>query len=82
MSTTEYARLRHRRAFGARVRELRHERGWTQEQFAEAASLDRSYVSGIESGSRNASLDVIARVASALKVEMSELFPPRRAWPR
>ncbi|HBK4768681.1 TPA: helix-turn-helix transcriptional regulator [Serratia liquefaciens] len=34
--------------FGQRVRELRKERGWSQEEFADRCGLDRTYVSGIE----------------------------------
>ncbi|MFD5601415.1 helix-turn-helix domain-containing protein [Leucobacter sp. NPDC058333] len=65
----------HRQAFGRRLRELRAEGGWTsQEAFALHAGLDRTYVSGIESGRRNPTLDVLVRVAGALNVPVSELF--------
>lgn len=38
------------------------------------ASLDRSYVSQIESGHRNPSLIVIAKIASAFGIEIADLF--------
>ena len=66
--------LDHRRAFGDRVRELRRERGLSQEGLAHIADLDRTYVSGIERGLRNISLDNIHKLANALKVDISTFF--------
>lgn len=59
---------------GARVRELREGLGLSQEAFAHRAELDRTYVSGIERGRRNPTLEVIYRIAEALEVEVHELF--------
>lgn len=64
----------HRAAFGARVRELRTEQGWSQEDFAHRAGLDRTYVSGIERGRRNPTLEVIYRLAQTLEVPAAELL--------
>lgn len=65
----------HRVAFGARFRELRRSRGWTsQEDFAHHAGLDRTYVSGLERGRRNPTLDVIVKLAGALNVTPSTLL--------
>ena len=64
----------HRAAFGARVRELRVGRGWSQEDFAHRAALDRTYVSGIERGKRNPTLDIIHRLAQTLDVPVTALF--------
>jgi transcriptional regulator with XRE-family HTH domain len=58
------------------VRELRTARGWSQEEFAHRAELDRTYVSGIERGRRNPTLDVIVGLAETLEVETADLFPP------
>ena len=67
--------LDHRRHFGARVRELRQSQGWTsQESFAHHLSMDRTYVSGIERGTRNPTLDVIVRIAQGLNVPPSALL--------
>ena len=63
-----------RETFGGRVRELRLKRGLTQEAFAAACRLDRTYVSGIERGVRNPSLRNIARIADKLGVTLSRLF--------
>lgn len=64
----------HRAAFGARVRELRIRHGWSQEDFAHRANLDRTYVSGIERGRRNPTLDIIHRLAQTLEVPATDLF--------
>lgn len=64
-----------RAAFGRRVRDLRHERGLSQEQLAELADLHRTYVSSLERGQRNVSLDNIHALAHALGVGPRDLFP-------
>ncbi len=61
-------------AFGDRVRDLRRERGRSQEHLAHEAALDRTYVSGIERGTRNVGLDNIHKLADALHVDASALF--------
>lgn len=71
------APLSQRIAFGARLRELRTDLGWSQEAFAHRANLDRTYVSGVERGVRNPTLDVITRLADTLQVEVADLFPRR-----
>ena len=64
-----------RLAFGSRLRALRRNRGWSQEEFAHRADLDRTYVSGVERGVRNPTLDVITKFADTLNVEIADLFP-------
>ncbi len=61
-------------AFGQAVRDIRHERGLSQEGLALECGLDRTYVSGIERGVRNPSLANVFRVAAALDVGPVELF--------
>lgn len=60
--------------FGEQIREIRRERGWSQEYLADMAELDRSYVGCIERGERNVSIENICKLASALKVSPAELF--------
>lgn len=60
--------------FGKRVRELRKERGWSQEEFADRCGLDRTYVSGIERGVRNPTLQIVGSISKALNVEIYVLF--------
>jgi transcriptional regulator with XRE-family HTH domain len=54
-------------AFGRNVAKVRSERGLSQDQLAEQASLDRSYVSGIERGVRNPGIKVVIRLARGLR---------------
>jgi transcriptional regulator with XRE-family HTH domain len=60
--------------FGKNVRELREVKSWSQEAFAEASGLHRTYISGIERGTRNPTLTVIWQIANALEVHPGELF--------
>ena len=60
--------------FGQRVRELRTEAGYSQEGFAAACELDRTYMGGIERGERNLALRNIERIANTLGISLSELM--------
>ena len=63
-----------RTRFGLRVRELRRAQSLSQEALAERCGLDRTYISGIERGKRNVSLQNIEVIAKALGVTLSALF--------
>ncbi|MBD1226315.1 cell morphology transcriptional regulator XreR1 [Xenorhabdus griffiniae] len=63
-----------RSLFGQRIRYLRREAGMSQEAFADKCGLDRTYVSGIERGVRNPTLEIINVIANGLQIELSELF--------
>jgi len=63
-----------RQRFGNRLMELRKERKMTQERLAELSDLNRPYISGIEQGKRNVSLEVIAKLAEALEIKISQFF--------
>lgn len=56
------------------MRELRLEQGYSQENFAQACELDRTYIGGIERGERNLALRNIERIADALGLSLSELM--------
>lgn len=60
--------------FGRRVRALRRAKGLSQEDFAFAVEIDRTYLSGIERGKRNVALRNIEAIAGALEISLSELF--------
>lgn len=64
--------LRHR--FGHRIRELRLATGMTQEAFADRCGFARTYMSRIETGGANPSLDAIKTLADGLKIDLTELF--------
>lgn len=63
-----------RKRFGQRVKELRLASGASQEAFADRSGFARSYMSRIERGVANPSLDAIQVLADALSVEVVELF--------
>lgn len=63
-----------REKFGARIKELRLSKGYSQEKLAELSDLDRTYIPGIESGKRNVSLVVIEKIAKAFNTTLSELL--------
>ena len=56
------------------LRALREERGYSQEELAERAKLDRTYISGIERGVRNPTLLSSLRIAKALGTTVCELY--------
>ncbi|WP_074439151.1 cell morphology transcriptional regulator XreR1 [Photorhabdus australis] len=60
--------------FGQRVRYIRMASGLSQEAFADRCGLDRTYISGIERGVRNPTLEVINVIASGLQIELKDLF--------
>jgi transcriptional regulator with XRE-family HTH domain len=60
--------------FGKRVRELRDERGISQEKLGELARVHRTYVGMIERGEKNVTLTNIEKFARALKVDIQQLF--------
>ncbi|EBQ9598981.1 TPA: helix-turn-helix transcriptional regulator [Salmonella enterica subsp. salamae serovar 35:g,m,s,t:-] len=60
--------------FGAHLKKLRLQSGLSQEAFADKCGLDRTYVSGIERGVRNPTLEVINILAEGLGVEIKVLF--------
>jgi transcriptional regulator with XRE-family HTH domain len=60
--------------FGSRLRQLRDERGYSQEELAERAGLHRNYVGGVERGERNVALENIVKLAKALSVPPRDLF--------
>jgi transcriptional regulator with XRE-family HTH domain len=66
---------------GKNIVRIRNERNISQEQVSFSSKLTRSYLSQIEAGRRNLSVEVLARIASALGVGIEELVidPDKRA---
>ncbi|MDY5641731.1 MAG: helix-turn-helix transcriptional regulator [Candidatus Faecousia sp.] len=62
------------RSVGQRIRNYRLQRGLSQEKLAELSGCHPTYIGQLERGEKNATLDSIARIASALQISLSELF--------
>lgn len=59
---------------GSRIRELRINMGLSQEKLAFKAGIDRTYLAGIESGKRNATITSIEKIVSALEISMKDFW--------
>ncbi len=59
---------------GKRIKELRNNLKISQEELADIAELDRTYITSIECGKRNISIVNIEKLATALKVTLSKFF--------
>lgn len=59
---------------GKRVRELRNKIGISQEELADIAELDRTYITSDERGKRNISIVNVEKLAKALQVSLAEFF--------
>lgn len=63
-----------RKLFGARIKEIRKERGMTQEDVAKIVNIEPTSYSRFERGERSATLDTIEKIAGALSVGLKDLF--------
>ena len=59
---------------GARIRELRNEIGISQEALANKAEIDRTYVTDVENGRRNISIENLNKLLTALEIEFKDFF--------
>ncbi len=59
---------------GSRIKSLRNSLGLSQEKLALKAGIDRTYLAGIESGKRNATITSLEKVVSALDISLSDFF--------
>jgi len=60
-------------AIGKAIRQVREDRQLSQDQLASKAGLDRSYVSSIENGKRNVSIQNLSKIANSLGVSLTEI---------
>ncbi len=60
--------------FGELVRRLRTEKGYSQEEFAFRVGLHQTYVSSVERGERNVTIQTADRIARALGITLSSMF--------
>ncbi len=59
---------------GNRIKYLRNKMGISQEKLALKADLDRTYLAGIESGKRNATLDSVEKIIKSLDISVKDFF--------
>lgn len=59
---------------GRRIKELRTQKGLSQEKFALDIGMDRTYFASVEAGKRNIAIINIKKIADGLGVTLSELF--------
>jgi transcriptional regulator with XRE-family HTH domain len=71
-----------RQVVGQNVRKYRLEAGISQEELAARMKVEQGYISRLEGGIRNPTIDTIAQLAEALGVTPSLLFEPNGSKPR
>ena len=59
---------------GERLRGYRNQLGWSQERLAERANLHPTYIGQLERGEKNATLESVEKITSAMDVSLSQLF--------
>lgn len=59
---------------GERIKNIRKEKGWTQEQLAEKAGMHPTYIGKAERGEKSLTLDSLENVVNALDITYEELF--------
>lgn len=60
--------------FGQSLKKIRNNKNLSQEKLASISGLHRTYISDVERGNKNISLQNIEKIAKALKVKMSDFF--------
>lgn len=63
-----------KKLIGVRIKSLRLAEGLSQEVLAERMGISSKYLSSIERGKENPTLDTLIKLANALKIELSEIF--------
>ena len=59
---------------GQRIRSLRKELNLSQEAIALKAEVDRTYITDVENGRRNVSVEILERIIEALQVSINDFF--------
>ena len=67
----------HLQSLGRKVQGIRRDLGWNQQQLANSANLDRTYISAVEHGKQNLTLGAVVKLADALGVELVQLLSQR-----
>ena len=59
---------------GNKIKTFREKKGWSQEDLADISGLHRTYISGVERGVRNPTIEIVFRISCALGVDVAQLF--------
>jgi len=59
---------------GQRIKELRKQLALSQEALALKAEVDRTYITDVENGRRNVSIEILEKIIAALEVSITEFF--------
>jgi|TARA_R110002072_G_scaffold80606_1_gene185103 transcriptional regulator with XRE-family HTH domain len=62
-----------RQRLAQNMRQIRREKGWSQEELADRADVHRTYISGVERCVRNPTITIVGQIADALGVKVGEL---------
>jgi transcriptional regulator with XRE-family HTH domain len=60
--------------FGLKVKELREQKGCSIEYLANISNVDRTYISDIEKGKRNVSIEIMEKIITALDTDLGAFF--------
>lgn len=77
LDNTERMQTDYLQNLGRRIAKQRKHKQWSQQQLAEVAKLDRTYISGAERGKQNLTIGAIAKIADALGMDLEDLLVPR-----
>ena len=59
---------------GNRIKQLRNEKGISQETLANRAGLDRTYITSVERGKRNITIVSMVKITNALEISLQDFF--------
>lgn len=71
-----------RKKLGQLIRRLREQRGWSQEELANATGFGRSFTSAIERGTKDIRISTLVRLANIFDLHLRQLFQGERRDPR
>jgi transcriptional regulator with XRE-family HTH domain len=67
--------LKDQQYLGIKLREIREQRGFSQEEVANSAGISITYYAGIERGEENPTFAVVGALCKTLRIKSSEIFP-------
>jgi len=59
---------------GSKIQKLRHQHKWSQEELADRTDLHRTYISHIEGGKREISLETVCKIAKGFGISPSDIL--------